>query len=62
MVSIRIRYNIPIERLPTICVCGDSFSLQHALSCPKGGLVIIRHNELRNLTAEILDEVCGIAD
>ena len=32
--------------------------MQHALSCPKGGLVITRHNELRNLTAEMLDQVC----
>ena len=54
----RIRYNIPLERLPTLCVCGDSFNLQHALSCPKGGLVTTRHNKLRNLTAEILGEVC----
>ena len=44
--------------LLTLCVCGDSFNLQHALSCPKGGLVITRHNKLRNLTAEILGEVC----
>ena len=32
--------------------------MQHALSCPKGGLVITRHNELRSLTTEILGEVC----
>ena len=38
--------------LLTLCVCGDSFNLQHALSCPKGGIVITRHNKLRNLTAE----------
>ena len=44
--------------LLTLCVCGDSFNLQHALSCPKGGIVITRHNKLRNLTAEILGEVC----
>ena len=44
--------------LLTLCVCGDSFNLQHALSCPKGGLVITRHSELRNLTADILGEVC----
>ena len=44
--------------LVTLCVCGDSFNLQHALSCPKGGIVITRHNKLRNLTAEILGEVC----
>ena len=44
--------------LLTLCVCGDSFNLQHALSFSKGGLVITKHNELRNLTAEILGEVC----
>ena len=44
--------------LLTLCVSGDSFNLQHAVSCPKGGLVITIHNELRNLTAEILREVC----
>ena len=42
--------------LPTLYVCGDSFNLQHGLSCPKGGLVVTRHNKLRNLTAEILGE------
>ena len=44
--------------LPTLCVCGDLFNLQHTLSCPKGGLVVTRHNELRKQTAEILGEVC----
>ena len=56
--AIHIRYNIPLECLPTLCVCGNSFNLEHALSCPKGGLVITRNNELRNLTTEIIDEVC----
>ena len=28
---IRIRYDIPLERLPTLCVCRDSSHLQHAL-------------------------------
>ena len=51
----RMRYNVSLERLPTLCVCGDSFNLQHALSCPKEGLVT---NELRDLTAEILGEIC----
>ena len=39
-------------------VYGDSFNLQHALSCPKGGLIITRQDKLRNLTAEILGKVC----
>ena len=44
--------------LLTLYVCGDSFNLQHALSCLKGGIVITRHNKLRKLTTEILGEVC----
>ena len=56
--GIHIRYNIPLERLPTKCVCGFPFDLQHAFSCPKGGLVIARHNEIRDITAEILGEIC----
>ena len=56
--AVRIRYNISLKWLPTLCVCGNTFNLQHALSCPKGGLGITRHNELRNLTAKILGEVC----
>ena len=47
--AMRIRYNIPLECLLTLFVCGDTFNLQRALSCPKGGLVIARQNELRNL-------------
>ena len=56
--EIRIRYNIPLERLPTLCVCGDLFNLQQTLSCPKEGLVITRYNEMRNFTTEILGKVC----
>ena len=33
-------------------------NLQHALFCRKGRLVITKHNELRNLTAEMVREVC----
>ena len=33
--------------------------MQRALTCPKGGFIINRHNELRDLRAEILDEVCN---
>ena len=30
----------------------------HALSCPKGGLLSLRHNEIRDLTTRLLTEVC----
>lgn len=57
--AIRIRYNIPLERMPSSCVCGNTFDIQHALSCPKGGLIINRHNEIRDLTHDILDNICS---
>ena len=44
------------------CSCGQPFSVQHALSCPKGGYPSIKHNELRDLTAALLSETChGVA-
>ena len=55
--AMQIKYNVPLGRLPTLCDCGFLFNLQNPLSCPKGRLVITRHNELRSLTAEILGEV-----
>ena len=44
--------------LPISCVCGSRFSVEHALSCPRGAFPIIRHNEVRDLTASVLTEVC----
>ena len=40
------------------CECGQSFNVSHALSCPRGRYPSIRHNEVRNLTAHLLTEVC----
>ena len=57
-VALCIRYGLPIKRLPSICVCGSKFSVEHALNCKKGGFITSRHNELRRITAEFLKEVC----
>ncbi|KAL5502789.1 hypothetical protein EMCRGX_G009613 [Ephydatia muelleri] len=43
---------------PTSCACGAPFSVEHALSCPKGGFPSIRHNEIRDYTAYLLSEIC----
>ena len=45
--------------LPTNCVCGKPFTVEHALSCSYGGFPTIRHNELRNVTASLLSQVCS---
>ena len=44
--------------LPRVCVCVAAFTTDHALSCPTGGVTIIRHNEVRDLTASLLTYVC----
>ncbi|XP_066919036.1 uncharacterized protein [Clytia hemisphaerica] len=56
--ALRIRYDWSIPRLPSECVCGNRFDISHALSCKKGGYVTLRHNEVRDITAKLLDEVC----
>lgn len=56
--AIRIRYNWNLERLPSQCICGARFDLCHALSCKKGGMVTLRHNEVRDITAGLLKEIC----
>ena len=56
--ALHLRYGIPLKRLPQKCVCGAPFNEVHGLNCQRGGFVIIRHNEVRDLTAELLSEVC----
>ena len=55
---LRIRYGWPLPRTPTTCECGSLFSLDHALSCKKGGFISLRHNKLRNFLAKSMKEVC----
>ena len=57
--ALALRYGWLPLRTPAHCACGSSFSVDHALSCPKGGLPSIRHNEIRDLTAKLLTEVCS---
>ena len=45
--------------MPQTCVCGKPFCEEHAFTCPCGGFPSIRHNEVRDLTASLLSEVCS---
>ena len=50
-----------IGRYPIIrqyAVCGSMFTVDHAMICQREGLVIQRHNEIRDLQAELLDMAC----
>jgi len=55
--AIALRYGWPLRRTPSHCACGTTFSVDHALSCPKGGFPSLRHNEIRDLTTCLLTEV-----
>ena len=53
-----LRYGWLPRHLPSRCVCDQKFTIEHALSCSRGGFPSIRHNEKRDITAEYLTEVC----
>ena len=56
--AIALRYGWDPSRLPHYCSCGAKFSVEHSFTCPKGRFPSLRHNEIRDLTANLLTEVC----
>ena len=56
--ALALRYGWALSRTPSSCECGASFTVEHVLSCPRGGFPSIRHNEIRDITANLLTEVC----
>ena len=56
--AICLRYGWKLPNTSTKCSCGTAFSTDHAIICPKGGFPTIGHNELRDVTASLLSEVC----
>ena len=57
--SICLRHDWRIPNTPSYCLCGVKNDINHALSCKKGGYVMMRHNCIRDLEAEIMQEVCS---
>ena len=55
--ALALQYGWAPDKLPAKCACSSTFSVEHALSCAKGGFPLIRHNEIRNLTTTLLTEV-----
>ena len=53
-----LRYGWIPPYLSSHCVCGHGLSIEHALNCKCGGFPSICHNELRDITADLLTEVC----
>ena len=57
--AMALRYGWSPPKIPFKCDCGNGMTVEHALSCPKGGFPTLRHNEIRDLTADLLTEVCN---
>ena len=56
--SLCLRYGWRIPKTAQYCSCGKLNDVDHALTCPRGGFVIMRHNRVRDLEASILKDVC----
>ena len=56
--SLCLRYNLPLPNLPSYCACGEMFSVNHALSCKKGGFIAQRHDTIRDLLTLHVSKVC----
>ena len=48
--ALALRYGWLPSQTPIHCDCGSSFSIEHSLSCHKGGFTTLRHNEVRDVT------------
>jgi len=54
--SIALRYGRIPKNLPPLCDAdGEVFDVNHALNCPRSGLVDGRHNEARDLNCDLLE-------
>ena len=56
--ALSLRYGWSLSNIPQTCNCGKPFSVDHAMVCHMGGFPTIRHNEIRDITASLLTEVC----
>ena len=57
--ALALRYGWPPSKCPINCACGKNFSIEHSLSCAKGGFPSIRHNEVRDTIGNWMSEVCN---
>ena len=60
--AIALRYGWEPTNLPSHCACGEPFDSCHALTCSKGGFTIARHNDIRDLSASLMRNVCTDAE
>ena len=57
--AIHLKYDWQISETPSACACGVVFNVDHAMVCRQGGFIIQKHNELRDLEAQMLKMECN---
>ena len=58
--AIKLRYDWPVDDIPSTCVCGDIFTVDHAMIYRRGGSVSQRHSEvIDQLEDDLLSIVCS---
>ena len=53
-----MRYDLKLRDVPKFCSCGVAYSINHCLTCKRGGYVLIRHDAVRDTVADIMKDVC----
>ena len=56
---LRLRYNWSLKFISSTCISRQLQSLEHALSCFRAGFPTLHHNEIRDITASYLSEICS---
>ena len=51
-----MRYDLRLADVPRTCACGNDYSINHCLTCKRGGHVIIRHNVVRDTLARYCEK------
>ena len=57
--ALALPYGWTPSAMPSECVCSQCISVEHAVSCPRGDFPSLCHNNIRDLTASLLSEVCS---
>ena len=54
-----LQYHWTPPACPTFSEYGHDFTIDHSVSCPKGGFSSQQHNEVHDLTTAMMSEVCN---
>ena len=55
--ALALRYGWKPKDMPKQCVFGRDNNVDHALSCSNGGFPSLRHNEIHDMTAEMMSTI-----